>query len=139
VASTTNTVEALTEDVFAVTERFPLAAAGIVMPVLNAPVDVVWNWKAAEPTVTVPVAEALKPVPETVTAEPAGPDPGFTVTSAAGAAMAGCRPDRTIPVPTKKAMTNVLKVFNKTTHPQLTGGRGRKLFRCKAHSIKYWG
>ncbi|WP_258806410.1 hypothetical protein [Pseudarthrobacter sp. NS4] len=44
----------------------------------------------AEPTVTVPVVEALKPVPETVTAEPAGPDPGFSVTSAAGPADGGC-------------------------------------------------
>lgn len=85
------------EDVFAVIVRFLLAVAGIVMPVLNVPVAVVRNWNVAAPTTIVPVVEVLKPVPETVTAEPAGPDPGSKVISAAPAAVAGRTADRSQP------------------------------------------
>lgn len=76
-ASTTNGAEALMDDVLAVTMTVPLDSAGIVMPVLNAPVAVVLKGKVVEPTITVPVVDALNPVPETVTAEPAGPDAGL--------------------------------------------------------------
>ncbi|GAB5077928.1 hypothetical protein ARTHROSP310_10690 [Arthrobacter sp. AD-310] len=123
-ACTTKTVEALTEDVLAVTATFPDAVAGMVAPVLNDPVAVVRNWKVAAPMMTVPVAEALKPVPETVMAEPAGPLPGSSTIRAAapGAAVAACTPDRTIPAATRRPITNVLSTRNITTHLQLTGG-----------------
>lgn len=68
------------DEVLAVMVTFPVDAAGMVIPVLKAPVDVVWNTKVVEPTITVPVVETLNPVPVTVTAEPAGPEAGLSVT-----------------------------------------------------------
>lgn len=106
------------EEVLAVMVVLPAAPEGMVMPVLKAPVAVVRNWNVAEPTITVPVVEALNPVPETVTADPAGPVPGLTATCAAGApAAAGCTPDRASPVPRKTATTNVLSIRNKAPIP----------------------
>ena len=60
------------EEVLPVMVRLPGATAGMVMPVLKGPEAVVVTEKVADPAMTVPVVEALKPVPETVTAEPAG-------------------------------------------------------------------
>jgi hypothetical protein len=81
--------DALIDDVLAVTVTLPVAVEGIVMGVLKLPVDVVVKAKVADPTMTVPVVETLKPVPEAVTWEPAGPDVGLSETKAAGAAWAG--------------------------------------------------
>src|SRR5690242_16419650 len=86
---TTNVADALTDEVLAVMVMLPVDAAGMVMPALNAPVELVWNAKVAEPTITVPVVEALNPVPATVTAEPAGPDAGLRVICGEAAALAG--------------------------------------------------
>ena len=74
--------------------RLPGVTAGMVMPVLKVPEAVVVTEKVVDPAMTVPVVEALKPVPETVTAEPAGPCTGFSVicAAAAGAAWAGWMP-----------------------------------------------
>jgi hypothetical protein len=66
---------------------FPVAAAGMVIAVLNAPVDAVRNANAAEPAMTVPDVETLNPVPLTVTADPAGPVAGLSVIWAAVAAV----------------------------------------------------
>jgi hypothetical protein len=85
---TVNTEDAWTEEVLAVTVSFPVAAAGMVIGVLNAPVVAVRKANVAEPATTVPEAEALKPVPLTVTADPAEPVAGLSVIWAAGAAGA---------------------------------------------------
>jgi hypothetical protein len=65
-ACTTKVADALMDEVLPVMLMLPVDAAGMVMPVLNAPVDVVWNENVAEPTITVPVVDALNPVPATV-------------------------------------------------------------------------
>jgi hypothetical protein len=84
---------AWTEEVFAVTFRGPVAVAGTVIDVVKAPDTAVLRGKVAEPTIMVPVVEALKPVPLTVTADPAGPVEGlretWAVPGAAWAAWAG--------------------------------------------------
>lgn len=102
------------DDVSAVTVTVPLDSAGMVMPVLNAPVAVVLKGKVVEPTITVPVVDALNPVPETVTTEPAGPDAGLKATLPAGAACAGWIKATAIPAATTKAMTKVLSDLNTT-------------------------
>src|SRR6478609_11998885 len=56
-ACTTNVADALMDDVLAVMVMLPVDAAGMVMPVLNVPVELVWNEKVAEPTITVPVVD----------------------------------------------------------------------------------
>ncbi|WP_240341874.1 hypothetical protein [Arthrobacter sp. Alg241-R88] len=68
-----------------------------------------------EPTITVPVVDALNPVPETVTAEPAGPDEGLKAIWPAGAACAGWIKATAIPAATTKAITKVLSDLNTTT------------------------
>ena len=84
------------EEVLPVMVRLPGTTAGMVMPALKVPEAVVVTEKVADPAMTVPVVEALKPVPETVTAEPAGRCPGFSVICAAAAGAApgrvGCLP-----------------------------------------------
>jgi hypothetical protein len=102
-------------DVLAVMVTVPLDPAGMVIPVLNVPVAVVLKEKVAEPTITVPVVDALKPVPDATTVEPAGPDAGFKTTCAAAAACAGWMKARAIPAATKRATTNVLTDRNKAT------------------------
>ncbi|MCU1548088.1 MAG: hypothetical protein JWO29_1039 [Arthrobacter sp.] len=77
------------EEVLAVTVSLPVAAAGMVMDVLNAPVDAVRTENVTDPATTVPVADALKPVPLTVTADPAAPVAGLREIWAAVAAWAG--------------------------------------------------
>jgi hypothetical protein len=101
------------DDVLAVTVTVPLDPAGMVIPVLKAPVAVVLKEKAVEPTTTVPVVDGLNPVPDTVTADPAGPDAGLNTTCAAGAAFAGWIKAMATPAVTKRAMTNVLTDRNK--------------------------
>jgi hypothetical protein len=86
---TVNTEDAWTEEVLAVMVSLPVAAAGIVIAVLNAPVEAVLKANVAEPAITVPEVEDLKPVPLTVTPEPAGPVAGLSVIWAAGAAWTG--------------------------------------------------
>nr|WP_328699969.1 hypothetical protein [Arthrobacter sp. 9AX] len=87
---TVNTEDAWIEEVLAVTVSFPAAVAGMVIDVLNAPVDAVRNANVVEPAITVPDVETLKPVPLTVTADPAGPVAGVSVIwAAAGAAWTG--------------------------------------------------
>jgi hypothetical protein len=124
-ASTVNEAEALMDDVLAVMVTVPLDAAGMVMPVLNAPAAVVLKGNVVEPTMTVPVVEALNPVPDAVTAEPAGPEAGLNATCAAGAAFAGWIKATAIPAATKKAMTNVFTVGNKATISTSACGRSR--------------
>lgn len=118
-ASTTNEAEALMDDVLAVMVTVPLDSAGMVMLVLNAPVAVVLKGKVVEPTITVPVVEALNPVPDAATAEPAGPEAGFKATCAAGAAFAGWIKATAIPAATKKAITNAPNDLNKATILQI--------------------
>ncbi len=118
-ACTTNVADALMDDVLAVMVRFPVDAAGMVMPVLKAPVDVVWNAKVVEPTITVPVVAALKPVPVTVTAEPAGPDAGLSVICGVVAALAGWTMDKASPAPIMSATNKVLSVRNTAIYPQI--------------------
>jgi hypothetical protein len=111
--------DAFTEEVLAVMVRFPGATAGMVMPVLKAPAAVVLKEKVADPAMTVPVVEGLKPAPETVTAAPAGPCAGFSVicAAAAGAAWAGWIPASAKAAPTPKARTTVFNVRNKAISP----------------------
>lgn len=85
---TVNTAEAWTEDVLAVTVTLPVAAAGMVAGALNAPADVVFKGKAADPMITVPVVEALKPLPVTVMEDPAAPVAGLREIWAAAACAA---------------------------------------------------
>jgi hypothetical protein len=54
-------------------------------------------------------------VPETVTAEPAGPDEGLKAIWPAGAACAGWIKATAIPAATTKAITKVLSDLNTTT------------------------
>jgi hypothetical protein len=84
-----NTDDAWTEEVLAVTVSFPVAVAGMVIDVLNAPVDAVRKAKVLDPATTVPDVETLNPVPLTVTADPAGPVAGLSVIWPAGAAWTG--------------------------------------------------
>src|SRR6476661_1345143 len=119
-ACTTNMADALMDDVLAVMVRFPVAAAGIVMPVLNAPAEVVWNEKVVEPTITDPVDEALNPVPVTVTAEPAGPEVGLSKTCGdVVAALAGWMTDTANPTPIMSATNNDLSIRNTAIYPQI--------------------
>jgi len=118
-AWTTNVADALMDDVLAVMVRFPVDAAGMVMPVLKAPVDVVWNAKVVEPTITVPVVAALNPVPVTVIAEPAGPEPGLSVICGVVAALAGWTMDKASPAPIMSATNKVLSVRNTAIYPQI--------------------
>lgn len=107
------------DDVLAVMVRFPVDAAGMVTPVLNEPVDVVWNEKVVEPTITVPVVEVLNPVPVTVTAEPAGPEAGLSVICGEVAALAGWTIDKANPAPIMSATNKVLSVRNTAIYPQI--------------------
>src|SRR4051812_16110164 len=107
------------DEVFAVMVRFPVDAAGMVMPVLNAPVAVVWNANVVEPTTTVPVVEALNPVPATVTAEPAGPDPGLSLICGDVAAVAGWSVANAKPATIKSATNKVFSVRNTAIYPQI--------------------
>ena len=107
------------DDVLAVMVTFPVDAAGMVMPVLNEPVDVVWKAKVVEPTITVPVVEALNPVPETVTADPAGPEFGLSVTCGEVAALAGWTMDKARPVPIMSATNKVLSIRSTAIYPQI--------------------
>lgn len=116
---TTNVADAFIDEVLAVMARFPVDAAGMVMPVLKAPVDVVWNANVVEPTITVPVVEALNPVPVTVTAEPAGPEPGSSVICGGVAALAGWTTDTANPTTIKSATNKVLSVRNTAIYPQI--------------------
>jgi hypothetical protein len=101
------------DDVLAVMVSAPVAVSGIVIDVLKAPDVAVLKEKVAEPTITVPVVEALNPVPLTVTAEPAGPVSGLRYTwAAAGAAWTGWTPAMARPKPTTKAPTTVLTILN---------------------------
>jgi hypothetical protein len=84
-----NTEDAWMEEVLAVMVSFPVAAAGMVIAVLNAPLEAVRKGNVAEPTMTVPDVETLKPAPLTLTEDPAGPVAGLSVTWAAGAAWTG--------------------------------------------------
>jgi hypothetical protein len=118
-ASTTKVADALMDEVLAVMLMLPVDAAGMVIPVLNAPVDVVWNGNVAEPTITVPVVDALNPVPATVTAEPAGPDAGLSVICGDVAALAGWTTEKTNPEATNKARTRVFSERNTAIYPQI--------------------
>jgi len=119
-ACTTKVADALMDDVLAVMVRFPVAAAGMVMPVLNAPCEVVWNAKVAEPTITVPVVEALNPVPVTVTAAPAGPEVGLSETCGdVAAALAGWMTDTANPTPIMSATNKDLSIRNTAIYPQI--------------------
>jgi hypothetical protein len=119
-AWTTNVADALMDDVLAVMVRFPVDAAGMVMPVLNAPVDVVWNANVEEPTITVPVVEALNPVPVTVTAEPAGPEVGLSETCGdVAAALAGWMTETANPTPIMSATNKDLSIRNTAIYPQI--------------------
>jgi hypothetical protein len=87
---TVNTAEDLMEEVFAVMVNAPVAASGMVIEVLKVPAAAVLKENVVEPIITVPVVEALNPVPLTVTADPTGPVLGFRYTwAAAGAAWTG--------------------------------------------------
>jgi hypothetical protein len=86
---------------------------------------VVWNGKVVEPTITVPVVDALKPVPATVTAEPTGPDAGSSVICGVVAAPAGWTLAKASPATIKSATNKVLKVRNTAIYPQIEGGPGR--------------
>ncbi|GGH96575.1 hypothetical protein GCM10007170_24740 [Arthrobacter liuii] len=91
----------------------------MVMAVLNAPVDVVWNAKVVEPTITVPVVEALNPLPVTATEEPAGPEPGLSVICGEVAALAGWSVDKAKPATIKSATNKDLRVRNTAIYPQI--------------------
>ncbi len=65
------------EEVLAVMVNDPVAAEGMVIEVLKAPEAADLKGKVVAPAITVPVVEALNPVPLTVTAEPAGPVAGL--------------------------------------------------------------
>lgn len=112
------------DEVLAVMVTFPVDAAGMVTPVLKDPVDVVWNAKVVEPMITVPVVEVLNPVPLTVTAEPAGPEAGLSVTCGEVAALAGWTMDKANPAPIMSATNKVLSVRNTAIYPQIESGHG---------------
>lgn len=106
-AVTVNTDDASTDEVLAVMVNDPVAADGMVIDVLKAPEAAVFMGKVVAPAITVPVVEALNPVPLTVTADPAGPVAGLSeirpVAVAAWAAWAGISP-KARPSPTTAAM-----------------------------------
>ena len=128
-----NTEDAWAEEVLAVTVSFPVAAAGMVIAVLNAPVDAVRNANVAEPATTVPELEALKPVPPTVTADPAWPVAGLSViwaAAAAGAAWTGCTPASVIPALTARAAVSTFTNLNTAIGP-----RNRRGCASGSHSL----
>ena len=125
-AWTTKVAEALMDDVLAVMVTFPVATAGMVIPVLKEPADVVWNAKVVEPTITVPVVEVLNPAPVTVTAQPAGPEAGLSVICGDVAALAGWTMDNAHPAPIMSATNKVLSGRNTAIYPQIEGGNYRR-------------
>jgi hypothetical protein len=88
----------------------------------------------------VPVVEALNPVPATVTAEPAGPDPGLSVICGDVAALAGWSADKAKPATIMSATNKVLSVRNTAIYPQIEKaafGHGRR--QCKSTGIDPMG
>jgi hypothetical protein len=116
---TVNTEEAWTDEVLAEIVSFPVAAAGTVIVVLNAPFDAVRKANVVEPAMTVPDVETLKPVPLTVTPEPAGPEAGLReIWAAAGAACTGCTPVSVTPAQTARAAVRIFTNLNKAIGPR---------------------
>ena len=113
----------------------PVAVAGIVMEVLKAPDAADLNEKVADPAMTVPVVDALKPVPLTVTADPAGPVLGlreiWAATGAAGAAWAGWTAAKVSPSPTKRPVISVPTVLSKAIPAIGWWLRGHRSVRCR--------
>lgn len=65
------------DEVLAVMVYDPMAAEGMVIEVLKAPEAAALKRKVVAPAITLPVVEALNPVPLTVTADPASPVAGL--------------------------------------------------------------
>lgn len=128
---TVNTAEAWTEEVFAVTVTLPVDEAGTVAGALNAPADVVFNGKVADPMMMVPVVEALNPLPVTVIEDPADPVAGLReIWAVAACAAAGWTTisAKARPSAAETAVRYVFIDLSKAIDPQ--NRRGNKV-RCR--------
>jgi hypothetical protein len=119
---TVNGADALMLAVFAVKVSAPSGADGTTAFAVNAPADVVRNWKVEEPTITVPVVEARNPVPVTATDVPTGPDVGLSwiwvaAAAADGAALAGCKAPTKSPKLLARSTAKYLKTLKRIKLP----------------------
>lgn len=100
------------------TVTFPVADAGIVIEVLNVPLEVDRKENTDDPATTVPDVETRNPVPETFTTDPAAPVAGLKDIWPDEAASPGWTPATVSPSPATKAKVKTRKNLNKATGPR---------------------